>query len=253
MTQDFKQIQHELAAWLRSERQPDEALNAIEPRRLAIYRRLIHNNIRQFLDAGFPVLKEVLAKDQWQALVDSFIAQHHANSPLFSEIGAEFVQFLATLDVAQCDANELPPWLFELAHYERLEVDVLHADFDENLRVVGELSDDTVLYLNPTAVVAIYYYPVAQISRTQQPDTQLAEPYCALVYRQPEAEVVSFMQINTLTAYALEQLRNQPQTFTQLFEGLQVQFPNYAPEQLAQGLLALIQDFCERFVLFTKP
>lgn len=253
MTQDFRQIQHELAAWLRAEEGTENAFTGIEPRRLAIYRRLVHNNIRQFLQAGFPVLQQVLTSKQWQVITDDFIAHHHAQSPLFSDIGAEFVDFLATFNVAQIESTDLPAWLFDLAHYERLEVDVLHATFDESLASVTDLTDATQLYLNSTAVVAVYQYPVASISRTHKPEAPLKEPCCMLVYRKPAEQQVSFMQINTLTALVLEELGSQALNFTQLFDRLQVQVPNHSPEILAQGLFALIQDFCDRFVLFTKP
>lgn len=253
MTQDFKHIQHELAAWLRAEEGAANTFTSIEPRRLAIYRRLVHNAIRQFLQAGFPVLQQVLTTKQWRVITDEFIGQHRAHSPVFSDIGAEFVDFVATFDLAQLKIKGLPAWLFELAHYERLEVDVLHASFDEVLEPVTELTDATQLHLNSTAVVAVYQYPVASISSSHKPEEPLKEPCCMLVYRKPAEQQVSFMQINTLTALVLEELGSQALNFTQLFERLQVQLPNHSPEQLAHGLLALIQDFCERFVLFTKP
>lgn len=252
MTQDFKKIQHDLAAWLRAEDDAEHGFDTIEPRRLAIYRRLIHNNIRQFLDAGFPVLQEVLTSAQWRALCNRFVSQHHAASPLFSSIGSEFVDFIATLDVARLATDGYPPWLFELAHYERLEVEVLHAVFDETLETIAELSDDTQLHLNPTARLAIYNYPVASVSQQHLPQEPLAEPYCVLVYRKLDAAQAQFMQINTITALAITELQRGEMTFAELFQQLQEQLPNQNPEALAQGLLTLIQDFCARFVLFTR-
>lgn len=252
MTANFKQIQHELASWLRSEEGAKNAIPDVEPRRLAIYRRLVRNNIQQFLTAGFPVLHAVLSPTQWSSLSAEFIHRHHAQSPLFSEIGAEFVDYLATFDTTQLKAKQLPEWLFELAHYERLEVEVMHADMDSSLHEIAELDDTTELYLNSTAVVAIYSYPVATISKANQPTTPLDEPYCMLVYREPEQEQVRFMQINTLTALVLEELKHRPLTFSQLLTRVQVQLPNQGSEALAHGLLSMLQDFCARFVLFTK-
>ena len=253
MNKNFKDIQHELGVWLRGQDSSSHPFDSVEPRRLAIYKRLIHNNIQQFLRAGFPVLQEVLSAAQWQRLNANFIAHHQAYSPLFSDIGAELVDFLATLDEPQRLQNELPPWLFELAHYERVEVDVLHAHFDDSLQEVETITETTVLYLNSTAQVAIYNYPVASISRTQLPDEVLAEPYCVLVYREPGAEQVRFMQLNHMTAGVLAELQTNPLTFSQLFEVLLVQYPEQEPQALASGLLQLVQDFCERFVLFTRP
>ncbi len=253
MNKDFKSIQHDLGAWLRGQDSSSQPFDNVEPRRLAIYKRLIHNNIQQFLRAGFPVLQEVLSAAQWQRLSANFIAHHQAHSPLFSEIGAEFVDFIATINAPQRVQDELPPWLFELAHYERLEVDVLHANFDDSLQAVETVTESTVLHLNSTAQVAIYNYPVASISRTELPTQELAEPYCILVYREPGAEQVRFMQLNSMTAGVLAELQANPLTFSQLFEVLLVQYPEQEPQALAAGLLQLVQDFCERFVLFTRP
>lgn len=253
MKKNFKSIQHELATWLRAEKNVPQPFDTIEVRRLGVYKRLIHNNIQQFLNAGFPVLREVLSNEQWQYLSHSFIVGHHAQSPLFSDIGAEFVDFVASLDESEQHQQNLPPWLFELAHYERLEVDVLHATFDDRLQSIETLSESTPLHLNSTAKIAIYNFPVATISATSQPDECVSEPCCILVYRKPGWEKVDFMQVNRITADVLTQLQASPLTFSQLFEESQVQFPEQNPEALAQGLLQFIQDFSERFVLFTRP
>ncbi|RUO59505.1 DNA-binding domain-containing protein [Pseudidiomarina insulisalsae] len=249
MSDNFKQIQFKLAQWLRDDNATAD-FPQVESRRLAIYRRLIRNNISQFLSNGFPVVQATLGAERWQALVAGFIATHASKSPLFSDIGSEFVDFLAGVDLAQRD---LPAWLFELAHYERIEVEVKFAHFDETLAAVETLNDDTVLYLNSTAMIGVYQYPVAKIDKDHQPDAALDEPYIVLVYQLPDTGTVKFLQLNPLTAHTLSLLQAQPRNFTALCEALLMQFPEQDPQQLAAGLFRLVDDFCERFVLFMKP
>lgn len=98
-------------------RDPDAAPapDGIEARRLAIYRDLFYNNLQGLLAGNFPVIRKTLDDDAWHALVRAFYAGHRCRTPLFTEIGREFVRWLE----AEVDEDaSLPPWLPELAHYE---------------------------------------------------------------------------------------------------------------------------------------
>lgn len=102
-------------------RDPDAAPapDGIEARRLAIYRDLFYNNLQGLLAGNFPVIRKTLDDDAWHALVRAFYAGHRCRTPLFTEIGREFVRWLE----AEVDEDaSLPPWLPELAHYEWVEL-----------------------------------------------------------------------------------------------------------------------------------
>lgn len=248
MTQHFKQLQHNFADWLR-EPQSSAEFAGIEPRRLAVYRRLVHNNIRQFLHSGFPVLQQVLSSEQWQRLMAGFVAEHQAHSPLFSSIGQEFVDYLATLDLSQA---ELPEWTFELAHYERLEVAVQFATLNQVSTATQPLGDATRVVLNETAQMACYHYPVAEIKVGNLPTAPAPTAYCVVVYQAPSGQV-HFLQLNPMTAFVLELLQQQPYSLTELCDTLMAQLPGYTEAQLKSALSQLLEDFAARSVLFTTP
>ncbi|CAB0149671.1 hypothetical protein PSI9734_00246 [Pseudidiomarina piscicola] len=248
MSKPFQQIQLEFAQWLREETTQEKGFGSIEPRRTAIYKRLIHANIEQFIDSGFPVLRKTLDDAHWQQLKRDFIAQHRAQSPLFSDIGREFLNFLVA---EQQLLSEYPDWLFELAQYERMEVDVQFADLESKYRPLDSFDAATPLYLNPTAQVGIFDYPVAQISSSFRPDKKLATPYFVLVYQNQHGKV-QFIELNSLTALALDMLQQQPLNLQQLSEALSDQLPNFTIEQLYEGFAAIAADFAERFVLLDK-
>ena len=66
----------------------------IEDRRLAIYRELFLNGIDSLLAGNFPVIRRTLGDEAWRALVRRFYSRHRCRTPLFTEIGREFVQYL---------------------------------------------------------------------------------------------------------------------------------------------------------------
>jgi len=133
----------------------------IEDRRLAVYRELLYNNLQGLLAGNFPVVRRTLGDEAWHALVRAFYAGHRCHTPLFTEIGREFVRWLeqrldesvappsreipkdrhfdpgldpgeesmrVESEVPHCVGNdtsagiEIPPWLPELAHYEWVEL-----------------------------------------------------------------------------------------------------------------------------------
>lgn len=248
MSKQFQQTQLEFAQWLRSPDAEGNKFGDIEQRRLAIYRRLIHNNIKQFVATGFPVLHSLLTERQWRDLLSQFVAEHRSESPLFSDIGREFVAFLASGQLAQ---DDYPQWLFDLARYERMEVDVQFATMDDAYQALAQVDQNTMLHVNPSAQVGIFDYPVAQINTNFRPTEALEVPYFVLVYQTPEGKV-QFLELNSLTALAIDLLQQKPRTLTELSEALAKQLTDFSVEQLQQGFAAVAVDFAERFVLLDK-
>ena len=164
-------------------RQPEgEALlPGIAAERMAVYEGLFFNNIESFLCSGFPVLRRLFDGARWQRLVRSFIAGHRCATPYFLEIGAEFVGWLQQGFVAEADD---PPFLLELAHYERveLELDVATAELPAH-------------GWSPLAWPLAYAWPVQRLSVDYQPQSVPAEPTCLLAWRDA-ADKVRFQQLS---------------------------------------------------------
>src|SRR5688500_1511668 len=110
----------------------------IKQRRIAIYRDLFYNTIENRLAGNFPVIRKTLGDTPWHALVRTFYADHRCHTPLFTEIGREFIQFLEQRELEQREleprgpgprpSGDNPPWLHELAHYEWVELALQIAD-----------------------------------------------------------------------------------------------------------------------------
>jgi len=156
----------------------------IAERRLAIYRELFHDGIAGLLAGNFPVLRELLGAEAWRALVDAFYADHRCRTPLFTEVGREFVDFLET--------QPMPPnrpWLHELAHYEWVELALQIADdalppHDRD----GDLLDGLPV-CSPLAWALAYRWPVHRIGPQFQPTEAPAAPALLLVRRDAAGDV----------------------------------------------------------------
>ena len=180
----------------------DPAANApppgIEDRRLAIYRDLFLNGIDSLLAGNFPVIRRTLGDDAWRALVRRFYAEHRCRTPLFTEVGREFVQYLEGRD-------EVPPWLHELAHYEWVELALQISD--EPLPPHDPAGD--VLagkpVLSPHAWALAYSWPVPRIGPEFQPVAMPEAPTLLLVRRDAAGDV-HFSELSPLVFRLLQLL-----------------------------------------------
>jgi uncharacterized protein len=239
-------IQHKLGAHLRD---PEHAAapEGVEARRLAIYRRLFFNNLSNLFRRNFPVIRKLYDQAGWDALIRDFMVHQRPSTPMFTEIGSEFVQFLEDrLARGQGD----PPWLVELAHWEYLETQARLDPSDPSDPAIDQHLDlraNTVV-INPTLRLAQYQWPVHQIGPEFQPD-QPAATWLA-VWRRRDDEV-RFMKINALTARLIETLAtaNPGSTTTDCLNQLAEEVGRPAPEVLAAGDQLLVSLHRRELVL----
>jgi len=182
------------------------APEGVEDRRLAIYRDLVFNNVESLLAGNFPVLKQVLGDDDWRCLVRDFFRVHRAQTPLFPELGREFLRFL---DARDDEAPALPPFAHELAHYEWVELALQISDAQlPDVDPRGDLLDD-VPTLSPLAWPLAYEWPVHRIGPDHLPQAAPVEPTLLLVRRGPDGEV-RFSQLSPLAFRLLQRLDESP-------------------------------------------
>ena len=245
----FQQTQLAFAAHLRDP-QHNPPPEAIEDRRVGIYRDLIFNNIESFIVGAFPVLRSIMSDACWQALVREFIASYKAQSPYFLQISQEFLAFL--LNQRGLRATD-PAFLIELAHYEWVELalDVADAQALAEVPLAASLVDAEAwnpvrLQLSPVAMNLAYRFPVHKISPGYQPtlaDVSPEQTTYLLVYRN-RTDQVKFIETNALTHRLLYLLQAAPQASLgdQLAQiAAELHHPN--PAQLLQQAVPLLRQF----------
>lgn len=209
---DFRSFQVAFAARIRdpdSQPQPQ----GVPVQRMRVYEDLLFNNIEGFLQACFPVTRELLGDHAWRNTARRFFAEHHCGSPLFRDIPGEFLAWMETQAESLFPDH---PYLYALMHYEWLELSVSISPGEASACGIdpdGDLLSGQPI-LNPTAQLTCYSYPVHRIGprfRLAELDTLEGQVFWYLLYRDHE-EVVRFIVLNPVSARLLELLRDSAST-----------------------------------------
>jgi len=195
-------------------RDPDNqaAPEGIEARRLAIYQRLFFNNLSNLFGANFPIARKIVPDEPWKTMIRAFMVEHRPTTPLFPEIGREFVRFLAEHPEHYQDRW---PWLAELCHWQfqatgarndEAELDRIHAESDGDLLIQHPV-------VNPTLRMAAYRWPVHAIRKNRLP--REPHPVMLAIWRKRD-DALGRLQINPVTARTLEILQENPQASGQV-------------------------------------
>ena len=199
---DASRLAHQQAIFAAHLRDPGHAqAPPAAPERIALYREIFFNTLRDLVGSTFPVLREILGAAGWDALIRDFQREHRCRTPLFPELGREFLDWLDTRPAQ-------PPFLHELAHYEWIELalaldeaEATPADVDPD----GDLLDGAPV-ASPLAWPLAYRFPVHTISRAFQPPQPPDAPTFLLI-RRDAGDAIHFHQIDALTHALLHSLK----------------------------------------------
>lgn len=220
----------------------------IPPRRLALYAELLFNGINEQLRTNFPVLHRITSAEQWHNLIRDFMRRHHCQTPLFTEIGLEFINYLQhERKVAAADW----PFLLELAHYEYVELAVAISPANEGLRNHDPNGDllQAVPVMAPTAQPLSYLWPVHLIGPEYLPESAPEQATHLVVYRDRE-DKVRFLEINAASQRLLQLMEEVPTaTGQELLERIAGEMGHPDPDVVIQGGRQLLFDLRERHVL----
>lgn len=235
----FQDIQASFAAYIRD---PDHnpMPPGIEERRMRIYAGLFYNNIESFIAKTFGVFREITSDEHWHLLVRDFIREHRAESPYFTQICEEFMQYLderMKRPGAASGNPPIPPFALELCHYEWVEMALdlapdADCEFDdEPVRV------EDALALSPLAWPLRYAYPVRRIGSDYQPTDTPDAPTWLIGWRDREHRV-RFTASNATTIRLLK-LIDEKRTCQDAF-GLIAEEIDASPERVAETGLATL-------------
>ena len=248
---DFVRQQYAFAAHIRDpEKKPHP--QGVEERRMKIYCELFYNNVEDLIANTFPVLRKIMPDDHWYALIRDYFAHHVSHTPLFPEIPREFLKYLESERKPRADD---PPFLFELAHYEWVELAL--AIFDESMTEAATDSAGDLLEgvpaISPLAWVLCYSFPVHRITPDFQPDRADASKTNLIVYRDQDFNV-QFIEINKITARLLHLAgENAAKSGLTLLHQVAAEMNHPQPETVVQGGIQILNDLRKRGVIYRLP
>jgi len=201
---DLPEFQKKQLAFAAHIRDPDHvaAPDGIEDRRMAIYRELFFNNIRNLLSNMFPVLRILHTDEKWDNLIRQFMQRHRAETPYFLQLPQELLDFLQNEYTPQDDDFA---FLIELAHYEYIELALSISEAVNDLTGVDPGGDllANVPVKSELAWMYAYQFPVHRISSDFVPQEPGEQPVFLAVYRR-DNDKVGFLELNPITARLLE-------------------------------------------------
>jgi hypothetical protein len=244
---EFIRRQYEFAAHIRDpENKP--APSDVEDRRMAIYRELFYNNVEGFLSNTFPVLRDIHDDTRWHAMVRDFFSHHLSQTPLFLEIPREF---LAWLENGREQQDGDLPFLYELAHYEWVELAVSVSEESceqENLDQDGDLFSG-IPVLSPLAWHLSYHFPVHEIGPDYQPTHPGETDTCLIVYRN-RSDDMGFMLINAVTKRLLELIaEDNNETGDQLLNRVANEMSHPQPGVVVNGGMEILRELAEKDII----
>ena len=242
-TPEFLRLQRQFAARVRNPA-AHGAPKDVPPSRMQVYEDLIRNNLERFLAGAFPKAKKLLGDPRWDALVRAFLERHGSESPYFRDIGEEFMAFL------QGDgAPEVPDFLLELCHYERVPTVLRRAEAPSRAEPVDPQGD---LLAHPVEVSPLvrplsYRYPVHRIRAESRADDVQPKPTWLIAWRRAD-DSVGTMASNALTHRLLELLRDG-NTGHQALDRLAKELPNATKARIYQEGAAILTRLRDAGVL----
>ncbi len=208
--------------------------NGIDAERMAVYEELFFNNLDGFVTSGFPLLCRILGEARRLALVRDFLAEHRCRTPYFLEIGGEFVDWLEQGGGLRFD---YPPFLAELAHYERVEL---------ALDVASEALPEQGW--SPLAWPLVYAWPVHRIGTNFLPNELPTEPTCLLAWRD-RTDRVRFQQLSPFTYHLALRLQSGTPQLEALLDLAEANGLPADQQYFAQAQ-ALLQDWQQQDIWF---
>ena len=244
---EFIRRQYAFAAHIRDpQHQPAPA--DVEDRRMAIYRELFYNNVEGFLSNTFPVLRAIHDDDRWHVLVRDYFSHHLSQTPLFLEIPREFLVWLQQ-EHSKHDGDL--PFMYELAHYEWVELALSISDESCERGDLDPASNfmTGIPLLSPLAWHLSYQYPVHEISPDNLPQHPGEAATHLVVYRDRN-DNMGFMQINPVTKRLLELIgEDNNESGEQLLHRIATEMSHPQPEVVVTGGIETLQGLAQKDII----
>lgn len=228
------QAQAALADHVRNPALPAPA--GMAPERLAVYARLVRNNLKSFLDLCFSDSSLLLDSAQWQGWQNRFLIEARPESPFFNDIPAQFLAYLNSLPEHDRPSENI------LAMME-FETDLLHAETISQPDSDGRWHSDSVLSWAPSA--RLKHYPCDFVSSGME---RIDTGECHVLSWRNRRNEVYYRVVEDTDLFLLKHFQNQNDTYANLIESLQSLLPG---QDIESRLKTVVGGWVEAGVLLT--
>lgn len=178
--------------------------------RLALYRRLVRNNLLGVTAKMMPITRarlNAVAGGAFDASFDAFLAEIGPRTHYLRDVPAEFLAWVAPRWSDQArTAGGIPPYASDLASHELVEMQVAATPRPAERAEAGELALDRPLVFSEAQRLVRYAYAVHELpSDPDDRTTPDARPVTVFVYRNADHDV-GWTELPGLRARALEAL-----------------------------------------------
>ncbi|RFC54591.1 HvfC/BufC N-terminal domain-containing protein [Brumimicrobium aurantiacum] len=213
LNQDTKNIQENVAKYCLGEELKD--VQAVRPKRLAHYKRLINSIITDALENSFPITKDQLSDENWNLMVEEFITEHKCKNPQLFLMPGELIDFAIQKKYPEkFEVN----YLIDLLKFEWVEVEVHSAEDIEfgDFKMQKDILNDPI-YFSPYTQILHLNYPLHALKETNISERK--GDFFYMIYRQPNG-TVQYIQLNALTTQIAFTLMESDYSFHELMNDM---------------------------------
>ena len=189
-------------------------IDGLTPGRIKHYKRLISGVMDDNLRSAFPLTENLLKNDEWDNLVNDFVANHNSQTPIIWQMPFEFLEFINS---SRLDVKIKYPHLTDLLLFEWKEIEIymmedLNTDMEGLLPTFNETSR---IIINNEYDILQLKYPVHQKS-AKEILKEDAGSYFVLIYRFNDK--VRFFDISAMLAWFIKQIDDKNYSAKQFLE-----------------------------------
>jgi hypothetical protein len=179
---------------------------------IARYRTMIYNVVNDALATAYPLAKKLITIEEWNETVQHYFSSHACASPYLWKMPFEFFEYVKETESGLLSKY---PCLSDLLLYEWVEIEVfMMEDSEVAYSKNGSIQSDA-LVLNPSCILQYFQYPVYSKAAGEITSADQAH-YFMLTHRNPETNLVRFLEIAPMFARMIELLDEKAQSIEEL-------------------------------------
>lgn len=247
-------VQEDLEAYLRAqgvEGDDLESMLAVGARRMLVYRRLVHNSLRNPTVEFIARTVARLGFDRFRRDFEAFVEQRGSSSRYLRDVPTEFVQWVEPRWSAD---PEVPAWIPELARHELLDYEVRNDPRGGEPATGLPLALDRPLRFDGTARLVGYAHAVHRLPLRKDDRTEPeAEATRLLAYRDAEHKT-RYLALSPFADALLRQLLSERQAVQPALIAAAAALGEPLDDDKLASAAELLADLAERGVcLGTEP